>query len=101
MLANDAFEKSLKAFHQPLDEVLHPAGNQLHVACANLRHEDETKCPDPSDQHGVGDRETKEVSDLDGSARQAMLLSWRGGMSDCLRCAKAGCRQCRDGGENQ
>jgi len=53
MLAEDAFEKVIEAFHQPFDEILQTRWNQSNVASGKLRDENDDCGDDPDHQHRV------------------------------------------------
>ena len=71
--ADDALEQSVQAFDEPLQKVLSPRGHLAHVASRELSEHDEAQRHDPRDDHGVRDRETEGLRDLDGLLRQAVF----------------------------
>ena len=79
MRANDTFEKAVKTLYEPFQEVLRPAGNMLHVPRRDSGEDDQADGNHPTDQHGIGDRETEAPSDFLGFLRQAVFLLFRNG----------------------
>ena len=78
MRADDAFQKPVEAFDQPLQEILRSLRHLLHAPGRELRKDDEAHGDDPGDEHGVGDGKAERTRDLDGLLRQAMFLARRG-----------------------
>ena len=85
MPAHDAFEKAVEPRDEPLQEVLCPPGNLLHVPRRELGEDDEAQGDHPADDHGVGDRKAEGTGDLDGVSREAVFLRLGAGLRLAVR----------------
>src|SRR5262245_28666469 len=64
--ANDSFQKTVEALNEPFKKVLCSFGNFLHLPRSHLSKNDESQRHNPSDDHGIRDRETEGAGELDG-----------------------------------
>jgi hypothetical protein len=67
MAAEDAFQKLVKAFDQPLDKVLRPVRYLIHAARRQAREDNQERGHDPGHQHRVGDGESQGSGDFHGA----------------------------------
>src|SRR5262249_17371021 len=74
MGTNDSLQKIVETLDEPLQEILCSLRNSLHVAGSKLSKNDEPQRNNPAHHHGIGEREAKEIPDLDRFLRKAMLL---------------------------
>src|SRR5207253_3039228 len=77
MPANDSLQKSVQSLNKPFPEILCPFRYWLHVPRRYLRENDQAQRSNPSNDHGVGDRQPEEADDLHGLLREAVLLRLR------------------------
>jgi hypothetical protein len=76
--ANDAFQKSIETLNEPFEKILCSSRNLLHLPRSKLGKDDQAQRNHPTDDHGIGDREAKQMPDLDSFLRQAVFLLSRG-----------------------
>src|SRR5205823_12468565 len=63
MAANDSLQKSVQALNQPFPEILCPFWHWLHVPSSELGKNDQAQRSNPSNDHGVCDRQLEKVGD--------------------------------------
>src|SRR5947208_15491712 len=73
MMADNAFEEIMQAFHHPLPKILCSFGDRLHVPRCNLGKDDQTQCYNPGNHDGVRDWESERPAYFDGFLREAVM----------------------------